>query len=129
MTGRLGVIQPAPSSIRNKFEWPRLLSRSADPVGQIGRNFAPVGEQSPTSSPTTPAKTGGSRARVTEISVITVSDNGVPCLTFGSRNASFLLEVPLGVAASLPDEGHSGGLAVDSGVVIEERLNLVIHAC
>ncbi|KAL5647194.1 hypothetical protein ACJX0J_041549, partial [Zea mays] len=41
-TGRLGVIQPAPSSIRNKFEWPRLLSRSADPVVQIGRNFAPV---------------------------------------------------------------------------------------
>lgn len=96
---------------------------------QIGRNFAPVGEQSLISSPTIPAKTGGSRARVTEISVITVSDSGVPCLTFGSRNASFLLEVPLGVVASLPNEGHSGGRAVDSGVVIEERLNLVIHAC
>lgn len=96
---------------------------------QIVGNFAPVGEQSPTSSSTTLAKAGGSKARVTEISVVTVSGSKVPCLAFGTRKASFLLEVPLSVVASLFDEGHSGGHAVDIGIVIEEHLNPVVHAC
>ncbi|ONM19484.1 hypothetical protein ZEAMMB73_Zm00001d004726, partial [Zea mays] len=96
---------------------------------QIVGNFAPVGEQSPTSSSTTLAKAGGSKARVTEIFVVTVSGSKVPCLAFGTRKASFLLEVPLSVVASLFDEGHSGGHAVDIGIVIEEHLNPVVHAC
>ncbi|XP_062196091.1 uncharacterized protein LOC133899151 [Phragmites australis] len=61
-------------------------------------------------------------ARVTESSVVTVSVGGVPRLAFGTTQASLLSEVPLGVAASLSDEGHGGGRAVDGGVVIEERL-------
>jgi hypothetical protein len=61
--------------------------------------------------------------RVTESSVVTVSVGGVPRLAFGTRQASLLSEVPLGVfAASLSDGGHGGGRAVDGGVVIEERL-------
>ncbi|XP_066326125.1 uncharacterized protein [Miscanthus floridulus] len=61
--------------------------------------------------------------RVTESSVVTVSVGGVPRLAFGTRQASLLSEVPLGVvAASLSDEGHGGGRSVDGGVVIEERL-------
>ena len=95
---------------------------------QIVGNFAPIGEQSPTSSPTTLAKTGDTRARVTEISIITVSDSRVSCLLFGTRKASFLLEVPLGVAVSLFDKGHSGGHTVDICVVILQRLNPVVHA-
>ncbi|AQK50935.1 zinc transport protein ZntB [Zea mays] len=61
-------------------------------------------------------------ARVTESSVVTVSVGGVPRLAFGTRQASLLSEVPLGVAASLSDEGHGGGRAVDGGVIIDERL-------
>ncbi|KAG2581390.1 hypothetical protein PVAP13_6KG031900 [Panicum virgatum] len=61
-------------------------------------------------------------ARVAESSVVTVSVGGVPRLAFGATAASLLSEVPLGVAASLSDEGHGGGRAVDGGVVIEERL-------
>ncbi|XP_062191105.1 uncharacterized protein LOC133894926 [Phragmites australis] len=61
-------------------------------------------------------------ARVTESSVVTVSVGGVPRLAFGTTQASLLSEVPLGVTASLSDEGHGGGRAVDGGVVIEERL-------
>ncbi|OEL38623.1 hypothetical protein BAE44_0000363 [Dichanthelium oligosanthes] len=61
-------------------------------------------------------------ARVTESSVVTVSVGGVPRLAFGTTQASLLSEVPLGVAASLSDDGHGGGRAVDGGVVIEERL-------
>ncbi|XP_066326117.1 uncharacterized protein [Miscanthus floridulus] len=61
--------------------------------------------------------------RITESSVVTVSVGGVPRLAFGTRQASLLSEVPLGVvAASFSDEGHGGGRAVDGGVVIEERL-------
>ncbi|KAL6857253.1 hypothetical protein ACP4OV_018635 [Aristida adscensionis] len=61
-------------------------------------------------------------ARVTASSVVTVSVGGVPRLAFGATQASLLSEVPLGVTASLSDEGHGGGRAVDGGVVIEERL-------
>jgi hypothetical protein len=61
-------------------------------------------------------------ARVTETSVITVSVGSVPRLAFGTTQASLLSEVPLGVAASLADEGHGGGRAVEGGVVIDERL-------
>ena len=61
-------------------------------------------------------------ARVTETSVVTVSVGGVPRLAFGTTQASLLSEVPLGVAASLSDEGHGGGRAVEGGVVIDERL-------
>ncbi|TKW09155.1 hypothetical protein SEVIR_6G074700v4 [Setaria viridis] len=61
-------------------------------------------------------------ARVAETSVVTVSVGGVPRLAFGTTQASLLSEVPLGVAASLSNEGHGGGRAVDGGVVIEERL-------
>ncbi|XP_047050049.1 uncharacterized protein LOC124655134 [Lolium rigidum] len=61
-------------------------------------------------------------ARVTETSVITVSVGGVPRLAFGTTQASLLSEVPLGVAASLADEGNGGGRAVEGGVVIDERL-------
>uniref|UniRef100_A0A0E0LQX2 Magnesium transporter n=1 Tax=Oryza punctata TaxID=4537 RepID=A0A0E0LQX2_ORYPU len=61
-------------------------------------------------------------ARVTESSVVTVSVGGVPRLAFGTTQASLLSEVPLGVTASLSDEGHGGGRAVEGGVVIEERL-------
>ncbi|EEE67989.1 hypothetical protein OsJ_25928 [Oryza sativa Japonica Group] len=61
-------------------------------------------------------------ARVTDSSVVTVSVGGVPRLAFGTTQASLLSEVPLGVTASLSDEGHGGGRAVEGGVVIEERL-------
>ncbi|XP_044960554.1 uncharacterized protein LOC123411656 [Hordeum vulgare subsp. vulgare] len=61
-------------------------------------------------------------ARVTESSVITVSVGAVPRLAFGTTQASLLSEVPLGVAASLAEEGHGGGRAVEGGVVIDERL-------
>ncbi|VAI76139.1 unnamed protein product [Triticum turgidum subsp. durum] len=61
-------------------------------------------------------------ARVTESSVVTVSVGAVPRLAFGTTQASLLSEVPLGVAASLAEEGHGGGRAVEGGVVIDERL-------
>jgi hypothetical protein len=86
---------------------------------QIVGNFAPVGGQSPTSSSTTLAKAGDSRALVIEISIITVSDSRVSCLVFGTRKASFLLEVPLGVAVSLFHKGHSGGHTRETKDVIK----------